>query len=163
MRTAFVESTLLWAALVACGAHDKDVVSAKMATYDGPFEKVFEEVRTVVVARYGTLEVRPTQRSIATAWHQVKHAAPDFAEGTPAVHGRLRPRDRYFARFDIELYGGPPWRVHVIGHAASWPPGAALPVPFPDADPPAWLETETDALVLRIDRRLSACCSTTRD
>jgi hypothetical protein len=61
---------------------------------------------------------------------------------------------RFFIRFDITVAGGRPWRLKVIGHAAEWEPGAALPTELHGVARPAWLEGRTDALTYAIYEKI---------
>jgi hypothetical protein len=61
---------------------------------------------------------------------------------------------RYFIRFDISVAGGRPWRLKVVGHAAEWEPGAALPTELHGPARPSWLEGRTDALVYAIYQKI---------
>ena len=63
---------------------------------------------------------------------------------------------RFFIRFDITVAGGRPWRLKVIGHAAEWEPGAALPTELHGAARPSWLDGRTDALVFAIYQKIKS-------
>src|SRR6185436_20657950 len=61
---------------------------------------------------------------------------------------------RFFIRFDVTVAGGRPWRLKVVGHAAEWEPGAAMPTELHGIARPSWLEGRTDALLFAIYNRL---------
>jgi hypothetical protein len=63
---------------------------------------------------------------------------------------------RYFIRFDISVAGGRPWRLKVVGHAAEWEPGAALPTELHGVARPSWLEGRSDALTAAIYNRVKS-------
>jgi hypothetical protein len=63
---------------------------------------------------------------------------------------------RMFVRFDVSVIGGRPWRVRVMGHAAEWDPGAALPTELKGIAKPPWLGPRTDSLQRDIYKRLVA-------
>jgi hypothetical protein len=78
--------------------------------------------------------------------------------GTGAMPGAGTPTrlvsKRYFIRFDINVIGGRPWRVKVVGHASEWDPGAAMPVELHGANKPMWLDPRTESLQVAIYKRI---------
>jgi hypothetical protein len=61
---------------------------------------------------------------------------------------------RFFIRFDVSVLGGRPWRIKVVGHAAEWAPGAAMPSELHGIARPSWLDPRIDALTLAIWKRV---------
>ena len=61
---------------------------------------------------------------------------------------------RFFIRFDVTVLGGRPWRIKVVGHAAEWAPGAAMPSELHGVARPAWLDPRIDGLTLAIWKRV---------
>jgi len=61
---------------------------------------------------------------------------------------------RQFIRFDITIAGGRPWRVKVIGRAAEWDPGNAMPTELRGMARPTWLDGRTEALQVAIYRKM---------
>jgi hypothetical protein len=61
---------------------------------------------------------------------------------------------RQFIRFDISVIGGRPWRVKVVGHAAEWDPGNAMPTELRGMAKPPWLDGRTEALQVSIYRKM---------
>jgi hypothetical protein len=61
---------------------------------------------------------------------------------------------RYFIRFDVSVAGGRPWRVKVIGHAAEWDPGNAMPTELRGMARPPWLDGRIEALQVAIYRKI---------
>jgi hypothetical protein len=59
-----------------------------------------------------------------------------------------------FIRFDVTILGGRPWRVKVVGHAAQWDPGAAMPTELRGLAKPSWLGPRSDALQRAIYTRI---------
>ena len=127
---------------------------------------------------YPNLDDAPGRGVIKTAWHQVSYAnnqddlsnpktvaqtqgvsASSAAAGMPT---RLAYK-RYFIRFDVTIAGGRPWRLKVVGHAAEWEPGAALPTELHGVARPSWLEGRTDALLFAIYKRLKGHAIAAKD
>lgn len=169
-------------ALLACDHNRKKVELAKRSLYDTDFAAVYAAAFEVTRSRYPNIDDRPGPGRIMTAWHEVKLAAgnEDIATqrsmaststtatsadpstgtmgassdtgalGNPAPMGKKR----YFIRFDVSVIGGRPWRVKVVGHAAEWEAGAALPVELHGMAKPSWLGPRTEALEVAIYERL---------
>jgi len=165
------------AALVALAAgcvSNKDVREAEQSVYDADFATVFNETVTAVRELYPTLDDDPRNGIIKTAWHQVRFSNDSDDPKTVRARDRAAGLDsptatqsalggqqslamtRTFIRFDVTVMGGRPWRIRVIGKAAEWEPGNAVPSEMRGASKPAWLEGRTDALVVAIHDRLKA-------
>lgn len=125
---------------------------------------------------YPNLEEAAGRGAIKTAWHQVSYAnnQDDLSnprtvaagQGLSTTTPQVSPNQaaagmptrlaykRYFIRFDVTIAGGRPWRLKVVGHAAEWEPGAALPSELHGVARPSWLDGRTDALVFAIYKRI---------
>jgi hypothetical protein len=156
-----------------CGASKKEIATARQSVYDTDFSVVYTAALDATREVYPNLDDAPGHGMIKTAWHQVSYAnnqddlanpktvaqaqgvsssSSNAAAGMPT---RLAYK-RYFIRFDVTVAGGRPWRLKVVGHAAEWEPGAALPTELHGVARPSWLEGRTDALVIGIYKRLKA-------
>jgi hypothetical protein len=146
----------------------KEVEEAKSSNYDADFAVVFGETVAAVRELYPNLSESPVKGGIATSWHQV-HLSGDATDqqGTQAssraTTGGVNPNNvfssdsaakRFFIRFDINVSGGRPWRVRMVGRAAQWDQGNAVPTELRGASRPPWLESRSDALLVAIHRRL---------
>jgi hypothetical protein len=160
------------ACATGCQTNKKDIEAAKRSLYDAEFSVVYTAAIEATRDSYPNLEDAPGRGAIKTAWHQVSYAnnqddlsnpkvvssgqstrsAGQAATGMPT---RLAYK-RYFIRFDISIAGGRPWRLKVIGHAAEWEPGNALPNELHGAARPSWLEGRTEALLVAIYKRVKA-------
>jgi hypothetical protein len=158
-----------------CPASKKDVETAKHSLFDADFAVIYAAALEVTRQSYPNLEDAPGRGSIKTAWHQVSYAnnQDDLANPqtlanaqgiggstqagrAPAAAGmptRLAYK-RFFVRFDVSILGGRPWRLKVVGHAAEWEPGAALPTELHGVSRPQWLEGRTDSLLYAIYKRI---------
>jgi len=158
-----------------CTTHKKEVETAKRSLYDADFTVVYTAALEATRETYPNIEDAPGRGAIKTAWHQVSYAnnnddmtnprtlanAQGLSSTTPASAGaasagmptRLAYK-RYFIRFDITVAGGRPWRLKVVGHAAEWEPGAALPNELHGPARPSWLEGRTDALMYAIYQKI---------
>jgi hypothetical protein len=157
----------------SCTSHKKEVETARRSLYDADFTLVYTAALEATRESYANIEDAPGRGAIKTAWHQVSYAnnqddmtnprtlanaqgvnrqgtASQASSGMPT---RLAYK-RYFIRFDITVAGGRPWRLKVVGHAAEWEPGAALPTELHGPARPAWLEGRTDALLFAIYQRI---------
>ena len=173
--------TLLCACVVAalgaagCGGSSKrDVKAAKTSVYNADFAVVFAAALEATRELYPSLDDSPGSGKIKTAWHQVQYANTQddlanqrtIAQGqgmgrggmSPALAGTHMPTrlayKRFFIRFDVNVVGGRPWRVKVVGHASEWEPGNALPTELHGPARPHWLDGRTDALVVAIYKQL---------
>jgi len=158
-----------------CPTSKKEIDAAKHSLYDTDFAVVYGAAVEATREAYPNLEDAPGRGSIKTAWHQVSYAnnQDDLANqqtvanaqgiggpasANPAAAGmptRLAYK-RYFVRFDVSVAGGRPWRLKVVGHAAEWEPGAALPTELHGVARPSWLDGRTDALLYAIHKRVKA-------
>jgi len=158
-----------------CPASKKEIEAAKHSLYDADFTVVYTAALEVTRQNYPNLEEAPGRGSIKTAWHQVSYAnnqddlanqqtlanAQGLGAGSPAsanqaaagMPTRLAYK-RYFVRFDVTVAGGRPWRLKVVGHAAEWEPGAALPTELHGPARPQWLDGRTDSLLYAIYKRV---------
>jgi hypothetical protein len=158
-----------------CTTHKTEVETARKSLYDAEFTVVYTAALEATRESYPNIEDAPGRGAIKTAWHQVSYAnnqddmtnprtlanaqgISPGAAGSPAAASAGMPTrlayKRYFIRFDISVAGGRPWRLKVVGHAAEWEPGAALPTELHGPARPAWLEGRTDALVYAIYERV---------
>jgi hypothetical protein len=158
---------------IGCPASKKEVANARQSVYDTDFSVVYTAALAATREVYPNLDDAPGRGAIKTAWHQVSYAnnQDDLANpktvaqaqgvstsGNAAAAGmptRLAYK-RYFIRFDVTITGGRPWRLKVVGHAAEWEPGAALPTELHGVARPSWLEGRTDALLIAIYKRLKS-------
>jgi hypothetical protein len=154
-----------------CQTHKKEVETAKRSVYDADFTVVYTAALEATRESYPNIEDAPGRGAIKTAWHQVSYANNNQDDvGNAKLGGigggmstnqtgntptRLAYK-RYFIRFDISVAGGRPWRLKVIGHAAEWEPGAALPNELHGVARPSWLEGRTDALVYAIYQKIKS-------
>jgi hypothetical protein len=157
-----------------CTTHKTEVETARKSLYDADFTVVYTAALEATRESYPNIEDAPGRGGIKTAWHQVSYAnnqddmtsprtlanaqginpATATTAGASAGMPTRLAYKRYFIRFDITVAGGRPWRLKVIGHAAEWEPGAALPTELHGAARPSWLEGRTDALVYAIYQRI---------
>lgn len=158
-----------------CTTHKTEVETARKSLYDAEFTVVYTAALEATRESYPNIEDAPGRGAIKTAWHQVSYAnnQDDMTNpqtlanaqginsrtaGTPGAASAGMPTrlayKRYFIRFDISVDGGRPWRLKVVGHAAEWEPGAALPTELHGPARPSWLEGRTDALVYAIYERI---------
>ncbi len=152
----------------------KEIHSAKHSLFDTDFAIVFSTALEVTRAAYSNLDDFPATGMIKTAWHQVSYAnnqddlsnqrtvaqsqglpAGGTSQGAAAAGMPTRlAYKRQFVRFDISVVGGRPWRVKVIGRAAEWDPGNAMPTELRGMAKPPWLDGRTEALQLAIFRKM---------
>jgi hypothetical protein len=158
-----------------CQTHKKEVETARRSLYDTDFTVVYQAALEATRETYPNIEDAPGRGAIKTAWHQVSYAnnqddmtnpqtlasAQGVRSGTPATASQASAGmptrlsyKRFFIRFDVTVAGGRPWRLKVVGHAAEWEPGAALPTELHGVARPAWLEGRTDALLYAIYERI---------
>jgi hypothetical protein len=157
-----------------CATNKKDVEAAKGSLYDADFSVIYTAALEATRENYPNLEDAPGRGAIKTAWHQVSYAnnQDDLANPKVVSNGqgarsagvgqaaagmptRLAYK-RYFIRFDISIAGGRPWRLKVVGHAAEWEPGAALPSELHGPARPSWLDGRTEALLVAIYKRVKS-------
>lgn len=148
----------------------KEVEQAKSSNYDADFSLVYGDAVAAVRELYPNLSESPTKGGIATTWHPV-HLSGDANDAQSAQASSRAPAasanpattfsgdsafKRYFIRFDVNVSGGRPWRIRIVGRAAEWDPGSATPTELRGASRPPWLDGRTDALFVAIHRRLKA-------
>jgi hypothetical protein len=164
---------------IGCPASKKEVATARQSAYDTDFAVVYSAALDATREVYPNLDDAPGRGAIKTAWHQVSYAnnqddlanpktvaqAQGMSSSSNAAAGmptRLAYK-RYFIRFDVTIAGGRPWRLKVVGHAAEWEPGAALPSELHGVARPSWLEGRTDALLIAIYKRLKSHAIAAKD
>ncbi len=173
-RHRIIFSAAIAVCAMAC-TNKKEVESAKHSVYDTDFAIVYSAAVEATRDLYANLDDFPGSGSIKTAWHQVTYANTQddvgntrtVSQGTQpgagaavspgAAAGGMPTRlayKRYFIRFDIQVAGGRPWRVKVVGHAAEWEPGNAMPTELHGIARPPWLDGRTEALQLAIYRKI---------
>jgi hypothetical protein len=181
-RSTFRFLVIALALSAAACSNKKEIRTAKSSVYDTDFAVVYSGALTAVRELYGNLDDNPGAGKFQTAWHQVSYAsnADDLAnqqivaqgQGVPNAAGtagagstvspgasaagmptRLAYK-RYFIRFDVTVAGGRPWHVKVVGHAAEWDPGNAMPVELRGMARPPWLDGRIEALQVAIYRKI---------
>ena len=161
--------------VAAACSNKKEVRAAKTSVYDIDFAIVYSGALQAVRELYANIDDSPGTGKIQTAWHQVSYAnnSDDLANQRVVAAGqgynpgasvspgaaaagmptRLAYK-RYFVRFDITVAGGRPWRVKVVGHAAEWDPGNAMPTELKGMARPPWLDGRIEALQVAIYRKI---------
>lgn len=168
---ARVRAALAIVAAAACAAAcvtKKEVERAKTSSYDTEFATAFDAAVAATREQYPNLTEAPQKGLITTSWHQV-YLAGDATDPTGAQAASRAPGGthmpatelpgdtalkRYFIRFDISVAGGRPWRIRVLGRAAQWDAGNAVPTELRGASRPRWLEARTESLQVAIFKRL---------
>lgn len=158
-------------AATACAAAcvtKKDVERAQSSSYDTEFAIAYEAAAAATREQYPNVTEAPQKGLITTAWHQV-YLAGDATDPTGAQAASRAPGGthtpatelpgdaalkRYFIRFDVSVAGGRPWRIRVLGRAAQWDSGNAVPTELRGASRPRWLEARTESLQVAIYKRL---------
>lgn len=165
---------LLLAALAAC-SNKKEIRAAKNSVYDIDFAIVYSGALQATRELYANIDDNPGSGKIQTAWHQVQYANnqddlsnqrvvsqgqgynPNATVSPGAQAAGMPTRlayKRYFVRFDITVAGGRPWRVKVVGHAAEWDPGNAMPTELRGMARPPWLDGRIESLQVAIYRKI---------
>jgi len=177
-RIIFLAATIAATALSSgCPTSKKQIEAAKHSLYDTDFAVVYGAALEVTRQSYPNLEDAPGRGAIKTAWHQVSYANnqddlanPQTLANAQGINGSTQSNPsqaavgmptrlaykRFFVRFDVSVAGGRPWRLKVVGHAAEWEPGAALPSELHGPARPQWLEGRTDSLLYSIFKRVKA-------
>jgi hypothetical protein len=147
----------------------KEIEQAKASNYDADFAVVFGAVAEATRESYPNLTETPNKGVITTSWHRV-HLSGDATDTTANASSRApagsNPNQnntftgdssfkRFFIRFDIAVAGGRPWRIRLVGRAAEWDPGSAVPTELRGGSRPPWLDGRSDALLVAIYRKLS--------
>jgi len=174
-RIIFSVAIVLLALLASACRNKKEIHSAKHSLYDTDFAVVFSAALLATREAYSNVDDFPGTGMIRTAWHQVSYGnnqddlsnqrtvaqSQGMAPGGATTQGQAAAGmptrlayKRQFVRFDISVIGGRPWRVKVIGRAAEWDPGNALPTELRGMAKPAWLDGRTEALQVSIYRKL---------
>lgn len=158
---------------IGCAASAEEVHRARHSGYKTAFATVYSETLAAVARRYPRASENPTTGMIKTAWHTVSvqtgtNQSNGQRAGTAARGGgnqitsgnvsAISPtaasnRKRYFIRFRVQVIGGDPWRIRVVGEASEWSAGD-VPLPLRGAEVPPWLEGRSAALEVDIYRRL---------
>lgn len=162
---------LLAAALLGC-KNKKEIHAAKHSLYNTDFAVVFTAALEATREQYSHLDDFPQNGSIKTAWHPVSAQAEGqdvSSQGTIAAGNQVGATSpaaaaagmptrlaykRQYIRFDISVIGGRPWRVKVIGHAAEWDAGNAMPTELKGMARPPWLDGRIESLQVSIYRKL---------
>ena len=173
-RSTFVVLAFAILFATAC-SNKKEVRAAKGSVYDIDFAIVYSAALQATRDLYANLDDNPGAGKIMTAWHQVQYAnnQDDLANQRVVQQGQgFNPNasvspgaqaagmptrlayKRYFVRFDITVAGGRPWRVKVVGHAAEWDPGNAMPTELRGMARPPWLDGRIESLQVAIYRNL---------
>lgn len=174
-RIIFLAATIAFTS--GCPTSKKEIEAAKHSLYDTDFAVLYGAALEVTRHSYPNLEEAPGRGAIKTAWHQVSYANnqddlanPQTLANAQGINGSTQSGTnqaaagmptrlsykRFFVRFDVSVAGGRPWRLKVVGHAAEWEPGAALPTELHGPARPQWLEGRTDALLFAIHKRVKA-------
>lgn len=174
-RIIFLAATIAFTS--GCPTSKKEIEAAKHSLYDTDFAVLYGAALEVTRHSYPNLEEAPGRGAIKTAWHQVSYANnqddlanPQTLANAQGINGSTQSGTnqaaagmptrlsykRFFVRFDVSVAGGRPWRLKVVGHAAEWEPGAALPTELHGPARPQWLESRTDALLFAIHKRVKA-------
>jgi hypothetical protein len=165
---------------VAFGAigckNKKEIHDAKHSLFNTDFAIVFSAALEATREQYSRLDDYPSTGQIKTAWHAVSSSsdsqdmstqstvAANSANGvggsSPAAASAGMPTrlafKRQYIRFDISVVGGRPWRVKVVGHAAEWDAGNAMPSELRGMAKPPWLDGRIESLQVAIYRRIKA-------
>ncbi len=160
---------------VAACSNKKEVKAARSSVYDIDFAIVYTAALQATRDLYANLDDNPGAGQIKTSWHQVSYAnnqedlgnqrtvaqgqgvSPGQTVSPGAAAAGMPTRlayKRYFIRFDVSVAGGRPWRVKVIGHAAEWDPGNAMPTELRGMARPPWLDGRIEALQVAIYRKI---------
>ncbi|HVK89168.1 MAG TPA: hypothetical protein VM513_33835 [Kofleriaceae bacterium] len=174
-RTTFLLAITACLWLAAC-KNKQEIRSAKSSLYDTDFAVVYSAALAATREQYTNVDDFPGNGIIKTAWHQVSYANKDddlanqrtvaqsqgmgtgtttAGQAAAGMPTRLAYK-RSFIRFDVTVAGGRPWRVKVVGHAAEWEPGNALPTELRGAARPPWLDGRTESLQVAIYRKIKA-------
>jgi hypothetical protein len=185
LRAVLALATVGFVVSLACSASKQEIKDAQHARYDTDFAQVYTATLEATRQLYPNVDDNPGTGKIQTAWHQVQYASnaddqmgvtqtPSQAMGagspmnpgagsvptSPAAGaagmGTRMAYKRYYIRFDINVIGGRPWRVKVIGHASSWDVGAAEPTELHGAARPPWLTPRVEALEVEIYKKMKA-------
>jgi len=173
-RTIFFIAVVGFGLALAACRNKKEIHSAKHSVYDTDFAVVYSAALQATREAYASVDDYPGTGTIKTAWHQVSYAnnqddlsnqrtvaqsqglssgSTSQSQAAAGMPTRLAYK-RQFVRFDITVAGGRPWRVKVVGRAAEWDPGNAMPTELRGMARPAWLDGRTEALQVAIYRKM---------
>ncbi|CAN5686659.1 hypothetical protein BH11MYX3_BH11MYX3_34920 [soil metagenome] len=173
-RITFFFLTIAMTLSAAACSNKKEIKAARSSVYDIDFAIVYTAALQATRELYSNLDDNPGAGQIKTSWHQVSYANNQedlgnqrtLAQGQGVGGSTVSPGaaaagmptrlayKRYFIRFDVSVAGGRPWRVKVIGHAAEWDPGNALPTELRGMARPPWLDGRIEALQVAIYRKI---------
>ncbi len=174
-RIIFWFFTIAVSFAVAACSNKKEIRAARSSVYDIDFAIVYTGALQATRELYANLDDNPGAGQIKTAWHQVAYAnnQDDLGNQRTVAQGQgMSPGQtvspgaaaagmptrlaykRYFIRFDVSVAGGRPWHVKVIGHAAEWDPGNAMPTELRGMARPPWLDGRIEALQVAIYRKV---------
>lgn len=167
-------AVLVVASLGAGCKNKKEIHAAKHSLYNTDFAVVFSAALEATRDQYSRLDDFPGQGMIKTAWHAVSSSSDGQdvsnqgtvsaqntlgASSPAAAAGNMPTRlafKRQYIRFDVSVVGGRPWRVKVIGYAAEWDAGNAMPTELKGMARPPWLDGRIESLQVSIYRRIKA-------
>ena len=165
-------AVLITASLGGGCKNKKEINDAKHSLYNTDFAIVFSAALEATRELYSHLDDYPSTGSIKTAWHPVSASADsqdvsnqgtvsatnNVGANSPAAASAEMPTrlayKRQYIRFDISVVGGRPWRVKVVGHAAEWDAGNAMPTELRGMARPPWLDGRIEGLQVAIFRRI---------
>jgi hypothetical protein len=146
---------LAMALAAACGASAREARSARARAYDADYTVVYNQVVAAVAAEYPDfLAENAAEGEIRTPWFPLGLVREPGTTGTSRRGIEDAPR-RFYIRFDIEVTGPRPWRVHVRGQASAWELGQPQPEVLDGPEEPPWLQGRIDALQIAIHERLA--------
>jgi hypothetical protein len=170
-RITFLAALVFVGSLGGC-KNKKEIHAAKHSLYNTDFAIVFSAALEATRDLYSRLDDFPGTGQIKTAWHAVSASSDSqdvsnqstvanqstLGASSPAgVAGGMPTRLAYkrtYIRFDISVTGGKPWRVKVIGHAAEWDAGNAMPTELKGMARPPWLDGRIESLQVSIYRKI---------
>ena len=166
---------VLAAAVLGGGCKNKkEIHAAKHSLYNTDFAVVFSAALEATREQYSRLDDFPGQGMIKTAWHAVSASSDSqdvsnqgtvssqstLGTASPAAAAGGMPTrlafKRQYIRFDVSVVGGRPWRVKVVGHAAEWDAGNAMPTELKGMARPPWLDGRIESLQVAIYRKMAA-------
>ena len=175
LLTAFLLAPLTAVQLAGCGASAGEIERARNSGYRTDFATVYSAALNAIRKDYPHLEEDASAGVIKTSWHPVRLATEDDSySSSQQISGRTQQntvnnlnnpmaqaqqnrrlnRRIYFIRFRIQVVGGDPWRVSVVGEASEWAEGN-VPSPLHGANVPPWLAGRVNAMRVRIHKQLA--------
>ncbi len=171
-RITFLAVLVLVAVSLTGCKNKKEIHDAKHSLYNTDFAIVFSAALEATRDLYSRLDDYPGTGTIKTAWHAVSSSsdsqdvsnqgtvsAQNTMSSPAASAGGMPTRlayKRQYIRFDISVTGGRPWRVKVVGHAAEWDAGNAMPTELRGMARPPWLDGRIEGLQVAIYRKIKA-------